>query len=156
MGLEVVSPIELAGLGIEAMKVTREVGNEQQPLRCDGHRGQATMDFIVRPNLSGLRDVACLGGVDARKDAHAFAVFGVLAHCGVNAVFPKHRRGVDFTRAFRIRIFEFLSLRRVAIVPPDLLEKGIIAFLDGSRIKRVAKTIATAQKNELAPVNDPG
>src|SRR5439155_25160664 len=125
MRFHVVRPVELAGTGVEAIHEAGQVADEHEAgVRVNRNRRDTAVDLIVAPDLAGRRDVAGPGGVDAGQYADAFAVLGVLAHGDVNAIFVKHRRRVDFADAFSRRVFEFLTLRRIAIVFPGNLEIG--------------------------------
>src|SRR2546427_7383334 len=99
------------------------------------------MNFVVAPNLAGLGDVAGLGRVNAVQYAHAFAVLGILAHGDIDAVLPKHWRGVDFARAFGGGIFVGLAvfvgfvLGRVAIEFPNRFQERTVAVLHGRGIE---------------------
>ena len=45
--VEVVDPVNLAGLGVEAMEVAGKIADEQQPVRRDRAGGKAAVDFVV-------------------------------------------------------------------------------------------------------------
>src|SRR6516225_8155752 len=111
-------PVELACFGIEAVEVSGKIAHEEQPLGGDGYGGKATVDFVVRPDLSGLGDIAGLGCVDASNNPDAFAMLRILTDRGVDPILPEHRGSIDLTGTLRIGILEFFALGWVAVVPP--------------------------------------
>src|SRR5580765_5250579 len=111
------------------------------------------MEFIVAPNLSASCDVAGLGCVNAAQDADAFAMFGILADGDIDAIFVEHRCGVDLTRAFSRWVFEFLPIRRVAVVFPSGFEERAVALFYRLRIESVTPAVTAAKKDKLAAVD---
>ena len=95
------------------------------------------MNPAVFPNPGSRGDVAGFRRVNARQDADAFTVFRVLAGGDVDAVFPEHRRGVDFTHAFGGGIFDGLAVLvllvfgRIGVVFPNVLRNGPSAVSTG-------------------------
>src|SRR6185369_5887195 len=82
---QIVGPVNLARLRVEAMQETTEVRFVNQSILDGWSRDRAT-NLVVMPDEAGLGDVAALGGVDAVHVAHAFAVFGILAIRDVNVI----------------------------------------------------------------------
>ena len=160
--LHIVRPIKLAGLGVQAMDEPGKIADEQQAgIRIYSHRGKTAVNACrVRPDFRGLGHVTGLGGVNAGQVAHAFAVFGVLAHGHINAVLVEHWRRIDFTGTFRAGIFVggvgAPAFGRVAIKFPDRLQKAVVACLDRLGIERVAETVAAAEENQLPAIYDTG
>ena len=122
VGLHVVRPVDLARLGIEAVQEAGEVAHEQQTgLGVNAHRRNTAMDAAILPKLRCLGHVAGLGGVNAREDADAFAMFWILSYCHVDTVIVEHRGGIDFAPPFRRGILDGIALL-------VLLEVGWIAI----------------------------
>src|SRR2546427_8678259 len=112
------------------MDEAREITNEEQPaVGIDRHARYAAVDLVIAPDLSRRGDVSFSCGVDAGQNTNALAVLRVLADRDIDAVFVQHRCRVDFTRAFRSRVFEFFPLRRITIVLPNRLEDRGVPFL---------------------------
>src|SRR6266581_6958797 len=111
------------------------------------------MNFVIAPNLACGSDVSFLRRVDAGQDADALTMLGVLADGDIDAVFVDNGRGVDFTGTFRGRVLEFFSLRRVAVKFPNRLKEAGVALLDGLGIEGVTKTVAAAEKDQLAAID---
>src|SRR5262249_40347163 len=112
------------------------------------------VQLVVTPDLTGLSDVSGFGGIDAAEDSDAFTMFRILAHGNIDAVLIKDWRGVDLTGAFRGGIFGLFSIGRVAIILSDRLKKCAVPFLDRFRIERIAKTIASAEEDQLAAIDN--
>jgi hypothetical protein len=75
-----------------------------------------------------LGDIAGLGGIDALEPGLGFAPPEIAADGDVNTVVMKHRGALDVARADLavavVAVDIFLGRFRVAVVPPDLLERG--------------------------------
>src|SRR4051812_42986021 len=112
------------------------------------------MDLIIAPDLAALSNIAALCCIDARQNANAFAVFGVLAHGDVDAVLVENRRGVNFAWSFSRGVFELLAFGRVAVVFPNRSQEGAIAFFYWLGIKGVAPAVTTPKKDFLAAIHN--
>ena len=141
VGLHVVHPVQLSGLGVEAVHEAGEVADEEQARgRIDAHAGDRALDALVVPQDTGLGEVALLGGVEAHQAAHALTVLGILTRGHVHAVLVEDRSGVDFAGTFGGRIFVSLArlvglvLGRVEVSPEHLLEVvGVLVFVTVER-----------------------
>ena len=155
MSLHVVHPVQLAGVGVETVDEARKVTDEQQAVvLVDRDCGDASLDSLVRPDLTALGDVALLGRVEADKMADAFSVLGVLSVRHVHATLIKHRSRVDLIRPLggrildRLAVFVLLILGWVGIVPPDFAEKVevLVFVVDRLRLEGVTPAVATAEE----------
>jgi len=167
-----VDPIDLAGVGVEAVEPPGHVGGVHQAVG-DGHGGHAAIEPVVAPDLARPGDVARSGRVDAVKQPFAPSVGGVLPDGHVHAAGVKHRRGDDLARAdvtavVLVRAVPFALvpfvvgnrlavaqpvLRRVTVVGPHFREaRGLLRHL-GQRLERVADAVAAAEEYERLAVH---
>ena len=75
---QVVHPVLLPGLRVEAVEEAAEVGDVDQAVG-DRRRRDRAADLVEVEDQAGLGDVAALGRVDGVEVADAFAVLGILA-----------------------------------------------------------------------------
>ena len=155
-------PKVLAGLGVEAVNDTGQLGGVNQAI-VDRTGGQSTAKEIVAiaaggggaavvPDESGVlvdrcrrievivnrRHVALLGDIDAPKMPHALFVLRILADADVELVVMHNRRGNEVV-ACPLRSQDIEGFLGVAIKLPD---EGA-----GRRLEGVDPTVAAGENN---------
>ena len=90
-GEHVMRPVQLTGLGVEAVEVAAEVGDVHQAVGDGGCRNRSA-DLVEVPEPARLCDVAAFGGVDRVEVTDALAVLGVLSVGDIDDVLDDHGR----------------------------------------------------------------
>src|SRR5882762_2953691 len=111
------------------------------------------MNLVIAPDFARGSYISFFRRVNAGQDADAFAMLGILADRDIDPVLVENRRGVDFAGTFRRGVLEFFSLRRIAVIFPNCFQEAGVPFLNWLGIERVAKTVAAAEKNQLAAID---
>src|SRR6266436_1101391 len=111
------------------------------------------MNLVVAPDFARGSYISFFRRVNAGQDANAFAMLGILADGNIDPVLVENRRGVDFAGTFRRGVLEFFSLRRIAVIFPDRFEETGVTLLHRLGIEGVTKTVAAAEKNQLAAID---
>src|ERR1019366_6870677 len=100
LGEQVVSPVRLAAVDVEAVQKAGYIGDEQQAV-IDGDGGDAAHHLVIIPEAAAGGDVALPGGVDGVEVGGARAGLGVPTVGDVHLVLPDHRRGKNLIARLR-------------------------------------------------------
>ncbi len=139
----IVGPIDFAGVGVEAMQFSVEVGGEKK-IVGDGNGGDGAANLCVGPEHASGAISAGFCGVDADEAASAFALLGVLADGDVDAIFEDDGRGDDLAGAGGCAVFLFALLGGIHVAAPDFLQIFIEA---------VAEAVAGAEDDLVLAVD---
>src|SRR5207245_3663586 len=123
--LDLVRPIRLPGLRIEAVELPAEVRDEQQPIL---HRRGAHHVPLqrIRPPLAGARDIAAPVRVDALEPRLVLPPKRITAASHIDAVLIKDRHAINVAGTFAavavVAVHVLLWGRQVEVELPDLLQ----------------------------------
>src|SRR6266852_1378859 len=156
--LDLVRPIRLPGLRIEAMDLPAEVRDEQQPI-LHRHGAHHVPLQRIRPPLAGARDIAAPARVDALQPRLVLPPKRIAAASHIDAVFVKDRHAINVAGTFAavavVTVHVLLWRRRIEVELPDLLQ--LLHFARRGRgardLKGIDDPVAAGKKEEWPAVH---